>query len=254
MIGKMFSKRRFDVCALSETKLKGKGEVIFGEVVGRVSGVAGGRAREIVALLLCGWLMRCVVEWKEVSSRLVWVRVKIGRESLVFISAYGPGTEKSEEEIEEFWNELSECVRSFGRSESVVVLGDLNARVGNKVTEGIVGRHGVPGRNESGKRLLEICVEQELVVGNSWFKKINVCKYTWLRMAEGRVVDKALKDYVLLPRRMLGRLLDLKMWRGEGGGMSDHFFGGSSTEIGGWLEEFRMDGGCEKCVEGDGTE
>ena len=28
----MFLRRRFDVCALSETKLKGKGEVMFGEV------------------------------------------------------------------------------------------------------------------------------------------------------------------------------------------------------------------------------
>ena len=32
-----------------------------------------------------------------------------------------------------------------------------------------------------------------------------------------------LMDYVLLPRRMLGRLLDVKVWRREGGGMSDHF-------------------------------
>ena len=32
-IGKMFLRRRLDVCALSETKLKGKGEVMFGEVV-----------------------------------------------------------------------------------------------------------------------------------------------------------------------------------------------------------------------------
>ena len=39
-IGKMFLRRRFDMCALSETKLKGKGEVMFGEVVCRVSGVA----------------------------------------------------------------------------------------------------------------------------------------------------------------------------------------------------------------------
>ena len=78
-IGKMFLRRRFDVCALSETKLKGKGEVMFGEVVCRVSGVAVGRAREGVALLLSGRLMRCVVEWKEVSSRLMWVRVKIER-------------------------------------------------------------------------------------------------------------------------------------------------------------------------------
>ena len=32
----MFLRRRLDVCALSETKLKGKGEAMFGEVVGRV--------------------------------------------------------------------------------------------------------------------------------------------------------------------------------------------------------------------------
>ena len=77
----------------------------------------------------------------------------------------------------------------------------------------------MPGRNESGERLLEMCAEQELVVGNSWFKKNDVYKYMWLRMAEGRVVDKPLMDYVLLPRRMLGRLLDVKLWRGEGGGI-----------------------------------
>ena len=40
--------------------------------------------------------MTCVVEWKEVSSRLMWVRVKIERESWVFMSAYEPGSEKSE--------------------------------------------------------------------------------------------------------------------------------------------------------------
>ena len=67
-----------------------------------MSGVAVGREREGVALLLSGRLMRCVVEWKEVSSRLMWVRVKLERESWVFISAYGPGSEKSEVEIEKF--------------------------------------------------------------------------------------------------------------------------------------------------------
>ena len=81
----------------------------------------------------------------------------------------------------------------------------------------------MPGRNESGERLLEMCAEQELVVGNRWFKKNDVYKYTWLRIAEGRVVDKALMDHVLLPRRMLGRLVDVKLCRGERGGLSDHF-------------------------------
>ena len=89
----------------------------------------------------------------------------------------------------------------------------MNARVGNEVIGEIVGQHGVPGRNESGKQLLEImCISS-----NVYLNKNNVYKYKWLRMAEGRVVDKALMDYVLLPRRMLGRLLDVKVWRGEGG-------------------------------------
>ena len=55
----------------------------------------------------------------------------------------------------------------------------------------------MPGRNESGERLLEVCAELELVVGNSWFEKNAVYKYTWLIMAEGRVVDMALMGCVL---------------------------------------------------------
>ena len=53
----------------------------------------------------------------------------------------------------------------------MAVLGDINARVGNEVIEGIVGQYGVPGRNESGERFLEVCAEQELVVENSMFRK-----------------------------------------------------------------------------------
>ena len=41
-IGDVFQRRKIDVLALSETKLKGKGEVAFAGVTGRVSGVGGG--------------------------------------------------------------------------------------------------------------------------------------------------------------------------------------------------------------------
>ena len=75
----VFGRRGMDVLALCETKMKGKGEVVLGEVTGRVSGVGRGRARG-VALLLSEWMGNKVVEWKEVSSRLMWVRVRMGRE------------------------------------------------------------------------------------------------------------------------------------------------------------------------------
>ncbi len=50
-IGRLFE-RRLDVLALSETKMKGKGETEFGNVSGRGSGVKRGRAKEGVALLV----------------------------------------------------------------------------------------------------------------------------------------------------------------------------------------------------------
>ena len=151
-IGDMFVSRGMDVLALSETKMKGKGEVSFGEMSGRISGVATGeRAREGVALLLSEWLLKLVVEWKEVSSRMMWVRVRLGRECWAFVSAYGPGSEKSEEEREAFWNELADCVDDLSRRNYVIVLGDLNARVADGELEGIVGKYGVPGVNDSGE-------------------------------------------------------------------------------------------------------
>ena len=70
----------------------------FGEVTGRVSGVEREKAREGLALLLSEWMVNEMVEWKEVSSTLMWVRVRMGRECWAFVSAYGPGCKRSEEE------------------------------------------------------------------------------------------------------------------------------------------------------------
>ena len=62
MIGRMFVKRKLDVLALSETKMRGKGEVEFGSVFGRRSGVIRGRAREGVALLVSQEVKQRVIE------------------------------------------------------------------------------------------------------------------------------------------------------------------------------------------------
>ena len=42
-------------------------------------------------------------------------------------------------------------------------------------------------------------------------------------MANGRVIERALMDYVLITKRMVGRLKDVHVFRGVAAGMSDHF-------------------------------
>ena len=82
-------------------------------------------------------MLNNIVKWKEVSSRLMWVRVRMGRECWVIVSAHGPGCERSEEEQDEFWNEVTRCVDGLSTRNYVVALGDLNARVGDGEIESV---------------------------------------------------------------------------------------------------------------------
>ena len=64
-----------------------------------------------------------------------------------------------------------------------------------------------------------------------------------MRILEGRVVHRASMDYVLLPKRMRARLLDVNVCRGEGGGMSDHFLVEARLKaVCGWKSIGRMEG------------
>ena len=91
----------------------------------------------------------------------------------MFVSAYGPASERSEEKREPFWSELAGCVeerKTVGCK--VIVLGDQNARVGNEEVLGVMGKYWVPRRNVSGERLLELYSGLELGIGNIYFRKM----------------------------------------------------------------------------------
>lgn len=99
-----------------------------------------------------------ILEWKEVSSRLMWVRVRMDRECWASVSAYGPGCERSEEGRKKFWNELTRWVD--GSSANYYdVLGGLNGKVGDGGVNDVVGKYSVPCVNESGDKLLDACVK-----------------------------------------------------------------------------------------------
>ena len=78
-----------------------------------------------------GWVTEA-----EVSSRMMWMKLKIGQATWVVLSAYGPGSERIVEERDGFWDALEGCITSFDDDVKVVLyvlLGDLNVRVGDRV-------------------------------------------------------------------------------------------------------------------------
>ena len=75
-----------------------------------------------MALLVSEEVSHCVKEWKEISSSFMWVKMKMGSETWVFVSAYGSGGERKEEEREELYRELTDCVERLERIGNVMAL------------------------------------------------------------------------------------------------------------------------------------
>ena len=89
-------------------------------------------------------------------------------------------------------------MRGFESDEVVCLLGDLNARVGDVKVPDVIGDYGVAGINESGEQMLDMCVQFEMAVCNTFFKKRGIHKYTWIRKVRGEIVQSELMDYVYI--------------------------------------------------------
>ena len=75
-----------------------------------------------------------------------------------------------------------------------------------------------------------MCPEYELVVGNTYFRKKGINKFTWQRNDNGRLVNRVL---VVVKNSVLGRLMDAHVARGAEGGVSDRFLVAAKVKEGG---------------------
>ena len=52
----------------------------------------------------------------------------------------------------------------------LIIIGDWNAKVGSQEIPGITGKFGLGVKNEAGKRLIQFCQENKLVIAKSLFQ------------------------------------------------------------------------------------
>ena len=58
-------------------------------------------------------------------------------------------------------------------------IGDWNAKVGSQETPGVTGKFGLGVQNEAGKRLIEFCQENAVVIAKTLFQQHKRRLYTW---------------------------------------------------------------------------
>ena len=127
---------------------------------------------------------------------------------------YAPQEDKSEDEKDEFYERLNNTVQETPRHDVLIVLGDLNAKVGqdNDTREQTYGREGLSQEtNDNGERLIEFCEYNNLTIGGTIFKHKEIHKYTWTS-PDGHTKNQI--DHIMINKKWRTSLLDVKTKRG----------------------------------------
>ena len=106
-----------------------------------------------MAVLLNDVWHSAVIDFRCVSSRILWIKFKFSMVEVCLVVGYGPN-EGINEERERFWNDMDRNMDRVGNGYKLFVLGDLSGWIGDRVRAGITGAFGVPGENENGRRVV----------------------------------------------------------------------------------------------------
>ena len=98
--------------------------------------------------------------------------------NITVIQVYAPTSNAEEAEVEWFYAGLQDLLELTPKNDVIFMIGDWNAKVGSQETPGVTGKFGLGMRNEAGKRLIEFCQENALVIANTLFQQHKRRLYT----------------------------------------------------------------------------
>ena len=130
------------------------------------------------------------------------------------IQVYPPTNEATDEDKDSgFYEQLQATLDKVPKHDLVVVMGDLNAKVGdsNEGCEDIMGKHGTGAINDNGDRLVSFAAFNNLVITGTIFPHCIGHKQTWTS-PDGLTQNQI--EHVLISRQHRTSVLDTRAMRG----------------------------------------
>lgn len=120
------------------------------------------------------------------------------------MSIYAPDENKPKEVRESFFGELEDIILSLPSRESIIVLGDFNARIGSEHVPGIMQRFNEEHLNNNGKLMINCCSLNGLSINNAFFAHKLQHKYTFSNTQDRKsTIDYILTNKYILPSQIL---------------------------------------------------
>ena len=117
---------------------------------------------------------------------------------IIVIQVYAPTSKAEEAEVEWFYEDLQDLLELTPKKDVLFILGDWNAKVGSQETPGVTGKFGLVIHNEAGRRIIDFCKENALVITNTLSQQHKRRLYT-LTSPDGQHQNQI--DYILCSER-----------------------------------------------------
>ncbi|KAJ8947700.1 hypothetical protein NQ318_001539 [Aromia moschata] len=192
-----FEQAEIDLLAITETKKKGRHaiELENGHMM-ILSGVGNDRrAQGGVGCIIKKTLTKHITKWDTVSERILLVELNLRKGNKIHVLIlYGPNEDEKAETKDTFWDEVTTITESV--KGDVIILGYLNGRVGRRDQRSgdVIGNHAEATRNNNGSRIIDFCIENNMLVMNTFFRHKDAHKYT--REVSSRN-EKSIIDYAI---------------------------------------------------------
>ena len=208
-VEKEMKRMKLNILGLSEVRWTGAGKVDGDGLSFYYSG--GEKLERGVGIMVSKPVAGCVMGYWAVSDRVIVVKIKGHPFNVNIIQVYAPTQESTEEEVDEFYDQVAEAQNQCKSQDITLVLGDFNAKVGKDRYEDVVGPFGLGERNFRGERLISWCDASNLVLTNTWFKKHPRLLWTW-KSPGGR--NKNQIDYITINKRFRNAVRDVRTYPG----------------------------------------
>ena len=213
------------ILGVSEARWNGTGKKRLGK--GKLMLYSGKDEGDVhqagVALLLSKGARDSLIDWEGHGDRIIRATFRSSRQRLNMdvIMVYAPTNEADEETKELFYNRLTAVIDRRPRGNMIVVMGDLNAKIGsdNEGYEAVMGKEGLGEMNDNGERFADFCDIQDLVIGGSVFPHRKIHKATW-KHPNGTVENQI--DHIAYSRKFRRCISDVRVKKGATVG-SDHY-------------------------------
>ncbi|XP_055374825.1 craniofacial development protein 2-like [Condylostylus longicornis] len=162
-------------------------------------------------------LKNFVIGFKPVSDRICCIRLR-GKfclfNNLTFISAYAPTEDADDDVKDDFYDSLGKTLNEVSSHDSVIVLGDFNAKIGKEeYVRNIAGKFSLhETTSPNGHRLCQFAEETCLKIKSTSFERKNIHKGTW--KIPGSSVSNQI-DHVLISARWASSVMSVRSCRGE---------------------------------------